>query len=407
MNTSMQEILFLAHRIPYPPNKGDKIRSFHILRYLCAHYRVHLGAFVDDPKDWEYREPLERICEQVYLLPLQPLPAKLRSLVGLLNGMPLTVPYYADPEMAAWVRQVLGERTIERIFVFSSAMAQYVQASGSKTLPRRIIDFVDVDSDKWRQYAKIKPWPARWIYAREADHLLRFDRRIAAEFDHSLFVTEEEAALFRELAPETGDRVGSMENGVDTDYFRCDPGFCNPYPNGKEILVFTGAMDYWANVDAVVWFAKEVFPALHKNRPSLQFHIVGARPAAEVLKLMEIDGITVAGGVADMRPYLQHARIAIAPLRIARGIQNKVLEAMAMGKPVVASVPALEGMRRKPGLDIWQAGGIEGWRETLNALLADPALALVSERNRAFVETEYSWNRSYRTLESILGHRNV
>lgn len=396
---AMKEILFLVHRIPYPPNKGDKIRSFHILKYLAASFRVYLGAFVDDPGDWQYLTEVQDYCAETCLLPLTPKRGKLRSLKGLITGQPLTLPYYADADMSAWVRRVMARPSVKAILVFSSAMAQYAEPYDAAP---RFIDFVDVDSDKWRQYARNKTWPASWVYRREADYLLKYDRRIAAEFDRALFVSEHEAELFAQLAPETADRLTPLENGVDTAYFDGRAEYPNPYGPDERVMVFTGAMDYWANVDAVTWFAHAVFPLIREQDADARFVIAGARPSEAVRALAEQEGITVTGAVPDMRPYLAHARLAVAPLRIARGIQNKVLEAMAMGKPVLASPAAMEGIHIDTNLDTWVAVEPEDWAGAALAMLRDEATPAWSAVNRAFIERRYGWDRSLSRLDGLL-----
>jgi sugar transferase (PEP-CTERM/EpsH1 system associated) len=395
----MQELLYLVHRIPYPPNKGDKIRSFHILRHLSRHFRVHLGAFVDDPDDWRYKSELEKYCGEICLLPLTPWRSKLKSLQGLLTGEALSLPYYSDARMRAWVKGVIAERPLCGAMAFSSAMAQYLEDFDAL---KRVIDFVDVDSDKWRQYAARKPWPANWVYAREGRELLVHDRRIAARFDLSLLVSQEEAALFRRLAPESAEKIEAMENGVDEEYFDGGSDYPNPYPDNVEALTFTGAMDYWANVDAVDWFASEVFPLVSRDRPQARFYIVGARPAQAVLELGRREGITVTGAVPDIRPYLAHARLAVAPLRIARGVQNKVLEAMAMGRHIVSSSPAIEGIERVGQLDLAIADAAEDWKHAIMTVL-DGGLPKRSARNRAFVLERYGWSRNLRNLDGLWG----
>jgi sugar transferase (PEP-CTERM/EpsH1 system associated) len=395
----MKNLLFLVHRIPYPPNKGDKIRSFNILKFLAQSHAIHLGAFIDDPKDWRYADDVGRLCVETCFFDLNPQQAKLRSLSGLLTGDALSVPYYADSRMRAWVERSLAEKRIDRIMVYSSTMAQYVETCSG--IPR-IIDFVDVDSEKWRQYADRRSWPMNWIYRREGERLLAFDRRIARSFDRSFFVSEAEAALFARLAPETAERVGFFDNGVDTEFFRHSADFANPYPAGANILVFTGAMDYWANVDAVTWFAENVFPDLRRTLPTVRFFVVGARPTPAVKALERVEGITVTGGVKDIRPYLQFADCAVAPLQIARGVQNKVLEAMAMGKPVVASPGAMEGIAALEGLDTTVAEAPADWTRALLPRLAQP---LDSRRNRAFVETRYGWASHLSRLAAALEAR--
>ena len=396
---AMREILFLAHRIPYPPNKGDKIRSFHVLKHLSESFRVHLGAFVDDPDDWRHEAELRQYCAELCLLPLDPKFAKLRSLKGLLTGTALSLPYYADRRMGAWAASILNRPGLSAAFVFSSAMAQYLE--GAPSVPK-VIDFVDVDSDKWRQYAAKKPWPARWIYQREAERLLDFDRRVAGHFDYSLFVSQPEADLFLSLAPETAGRVHALENGVDTDYFDPRGASPSPYPDDAKVLVFTGAMDYWANVDAVVWFADTVFPGVLEACPEARFYVVGSRPSEAVRELGHRPGIAVTGAVPDIRPYLKHAHGAVAPLRIARGVQNKVLEALAMAKPVLASPQAWEGIAADGALDAQVMDSVAEWQAAALALLGGAAVPMESATNRAFVEQRYGWRPSLARLNALL-----
>ncbi|MBF0296165.1 MAG: TIGR03087 family PEP-CTERM/XrtA system glycosyltransferase [Magnetococcales bacterium] len=341
----MDDLLFLAHRIPYPPRKGDKIRSYHLLRHLSRHYRVHLGAFVDDEADVGHTAPLMELCAgETRFVRLHPLVCRLRALWGLPAGRSLTFPCYASRAMLSWTGEILRRHPVRRIVVYSAAPAQFVPVDLDPAI-RRVIDFVDVDSRKWAQYAEGCRGLARWIYRREARTLLAEERRVAAAFDAALFVSEPEAALFKGLAPEVADKVDFWENGVDTDYFSPDRDYPNPYEATDLPLVFTGAMDYWANVDAVTWFAREVFPQVLATLPRARLVIVGGRPAREVLALRSQPGITVTGQVEDVRPWLFWARAAVAPLRIAQGIQNKVLEAMAMAKPVLATPKAMEGVR--------------------------------------------------------------
>jgi sugar transferase (PEP-CTERM/EpsH1 system associated) len=395
----MKDILFLAHRIPFPPNKGDKIRSYNLLKFLSRSYRVHLGAFVDDPSDWRYRQEVEQLCGEICLLPLNPLQAKFKSLTAFLTGAPLTLPYFSDGQMQYWIDRLVERLPISAILVFSSAMAQYVEKYSEIM---RIIDFVDVDSDKWRQYAEKKIWPTSWVYKREAECLFNFERHVANTFDHALFVTEHEVSLFTGMAPETSARVMVMQNGVDTGYFSGSEGYLNPYSTGRDVIVFTGAMDYWANIDAVVWFAEKIFPEIYRCHRSAQFAIVGARPTEAVLSLGRRDGIVVTGAVDDIRPYLAHARLAATPLRIARGVQNKVLEAMAMEKSVLSGSAAMEGIMVSPSLDVRIAEEVDEWVQQALGILEQNWLPVKSTKNRDFVMQRYSWDRNLGCIKTLL-----
>ena len=400
----MDELLYLVHRIPYPPNKGDKIRSYHLLKHLAQRFKVHVGAFIDDSNDWQYTEALAQMAGgEVKLLPLNPRLATLKSAAGLLTGEPLTLPYYRDKRMQHWVDDLLARRPITRALVYSSSMAQYVM---QHTRLHRVIDFVDIDSDKWRQYAEKKTWPMNWVYQREARTLFDYERRVTHAFAASAFVSEAEAALFKRLAPDCADKVFGFSNGVDTDYFSPSLTFSSPYPAGEQVLVFTGAMDYWANVDAVTWFARDIFPAVKRAHPEAAFYIVGTRPTSEVQALAQHSGVTVTGAVADTRPYIAHAAMAVAPLRIARGIQNKILEAMAMAKPTVVTEQALEGIDAQAGRDLLLASDSAAFSAQCIALLTQPNPALgQAARNR--VVTGYSWARHLANIDRALNAESV
>jgi sugar transferase (PEP-CTERM/EpsH1 system associated) len=394
----VDNLLLLIHRIPYPPNKGDKIRSWHLLKHVAQHYRVFLGTFVDDADDWQHVPRVEALCGASHFARLNPALARVRSLGALLANRSLSLDYYRDRGLRAWVDTVMRENKIDRILVFSSAMAQYAEAYPQA---RRVVDFCDVDSDKWRQYAEKKPWPMSWLYRHEARQLLRYERKVARECDASLFVSQPEADLFRQLAPESDARIGFFNNGVDTDYFSPARAAGNPYAAGQQAVVFTGAMDYWPNIDAVQWFAAEVFPGLLAAHPDARFYIVGARPAPAVQALAQSRGVVVTGTVPDVRPYIAHAAVAVAPLRVARGIQNKVLEAMAMAKPVVVSPQALEGIDATPGTELLLAHGADDFIAIVSGLLATPDAAL-GPAARARVERQYSWPSNLARIEARL-----
>ncbi|SFP44951.1 sugar transferase, PEP-CTERM/EpsH1 system associated [Nitrosomonas cryotolerans] len=395
----MQELLYLTHRIPYPPNKGDKIRSYHVLQYLSQHYHVHLGTFIDDAEDWKHLDKIKDLCGETCFINLNPRIARIRSLSGLFTNSPLTLSYYGNKELRAWVNTQLETRSIDKIVIFSSAMAQYVRDAQSVL---RIIDFVDIDSDKWKQYARTKSWPFNWIYQRESNVLLNYEKQITREFNSATFVSEREAALFKQLVPEIADKVSYFNNGVDTDYFSPQNKHPNPYLNDTRVLVFTGAMDYWANIDAVTWFAHHVFPVIYSRFPRIQFYIVGSRPTNQVKALAAIPGIIVTGSVVDVRPYLIHASLAVAPLRIARGVQNKVLEAMAMGKTVIASPQAMEGIHALPGRELYVAGDENEFIRQIMILLTGEIDAAMGCAARMRVLADYSWSKNLARIDELL-----
>lgn len=403
---SVEKILYLVHRIPFPPNKGDKIRSYHLLKYLSERYEVHLGAFVDDPLDWKYGEALSEYSCSSFFCPLDARKAKIRSLRGFVQNRALSLPYYQDRRMQLWVDETLRENDINTVICFSSVMSQYVAGDAYRKLTR-VSDFVDIDSDKWRQYSTKKSFPMNLVYRREAGRLLEYERSIARDFDHCLFVSRKEADLFREYAPESDERIGYFNNGVDADYFSPEKVRLNPYPGDGKRIVFTGAMDYWANVDAVSWFSREIFPRIRREVDGAEFYIVGINPSDQVLGLAECPGVHVTGAVADVRPYLAHAELVVAPLRIARGIQNKVLEAMSMSRPVVLTNAAMEGIEPTELLASRAADAPAEFAQHCVQLLKADDAGEAGRLARVFIREMYGWENSLSCIDRLLPSRGV
>lgn len=396
----MEPLLFLAHRIPYPPDKGDKIRSFHLLRHLAARHRVFLGTFVDDPADRRHVAALQALCADVCALPLAPRRRRIASLAGFATGEALTLPYYRSAALQRWVDATVAREGIRRGFVFSAAMAQYVLAHAGM---RRVLDLVDVDSEKWRQYAAGRRGPAAWVYRREADRLLRFEAAAAGAFDASLLVTAAEKALFAARAPGAAARVHVVANGVDGAHFAPDAALPRPFARDELPVVFTGAMDYWPNVDAACWFASAVLPAVLRAHPRARFHVVGMNPLPAVQALARDPAVAVTGRVPDTRPYLQHAAVVVAPLRIARGVQNKVLEAMAAARPVVTTAACAEAIDARVGVELLAAADAAAFVREIEALLADPARAeAIGAAARRRVQQRYSWPAQLQALDHHL-----
>lgn len=392
----------LVHRIPFPPNKGDKIRSHHLLRHLAMRYRVHLGTFIDDAADAAYVTALDALCASYCAVALHPRLARLRSIAGFFTGEPLTLPYYRSAELRRWVEATVDKHEIRKAVVFSAAMAQYVDRLSSL---RVVLDLVDVDSAKWTQYAERHAWPFSSIYRREGAKLLAYEDRAAAQAAAAVLVTRGEADLFVRLVPQVGDRVHVIENGVDIDYFVPRDDRPSPYASGEVPIVFTGAMDYWPNVDAVCWFAREVLPLVARQRGDVRFHIVGMNPANAVTDLAADPRVTVTGNVPDVRPYLQHAAVVVAPLRLARGIQNKVLEAMAMAKPVVVSSAAAGGVTAARGVDFEAANDAEEFCCKVLAVMHSEAGRTMGQHARARIVADYCWARNLSAFDKLLEAR--
>jgi len=396
----MKSVLLLVHRIPYPPDKGDKIRSYNILRYLGSRYRVFLGAFVDDPEDFSHRSYLEDYCEDICLLPTGAWRSKLRAALSLARGQALGVGYYRDQTMSRWVRDVLEHQKIDGILVFSSVMAQYIPGNLAVSVPV-ISDFVDVDSDKWRQYSLRAAWPLSAVYRYEARALLRWERHAAKASNVVTLVSDTETKLMTALLADDSVRVETVRNGVETKFFDPRLNFECPYADGNRVVVFTGAMDYFANQEAVTWFAGNAWPEIQDREPDLRFYIVGSNPSRAVRELENLGRITVTGRVPDIRPYLNHAALAIAPLKLARGVQNKVLEALAMNTAVVASPAALQGLDDRLPDTVKVAKRGPGFARTVIECLATPGSG-AGDSGREFVRENYDWERNLTSFSELL-----
>ena len=331
----MEPLLFLAHRIPYPPNKGDKITNFEMLKYFSKRYEVHLGTFIDDPRDRVHRDEVLKYCGSAHFENLNPRLRRLMSAPALAGRRALTLAYYPRRNLLSWCERTVRERGIKRVFVSSTPMYQFVPPAAANAAC--VIQYHDLDSDKWRQYAETTPWPMSAIYRRESVALLEYERAIARQVDAGFFVTPSEAALFRELAPESAHKIHWPGHGVDHEYYRSTPDRENPFPPGTKAVLFVGVLDYWPNEDAAIWYAREIHSRVRQTAGDVRFYVVGMNPTPRVRELGTLPGVVVTGEVPDVRPWFQHASVVVAPLRIARGIQNKVLQAMAIGRPVVMS----------------------------------------------------------------------
>jgi sugar transferase (PEP-CTERM/EpsH1 system associated) len=401
-NPPKRDLLFLTQRIPYPPNKGEKIRHYQFLRHLAKSHNVYLGCLVDDPNDWDHIGTVEGFCADVHFARLDRRRDMISHLGALATGTALSVALYQDRGLARWVAHILASVRPPVVFVGSSNMAPYV-LEHAKGAGKRIFDLVDVDSEKWRAYADKASGVMKWIYHREARMVLDLERRIAREGDYCTFVSEAEAQMFRSLVPDRAETIVGVSNGVDSGYFDPSGGFPAPFDAALPSFVFTGTMDYVPNVDAVSWFAQDILPRIRQSLPRAQFYIVGSGPSSAVQALAQIDGVHVTGRVPDVRPYLAHATAAIAPMRIARGIQNKVLEAMAMGRPVIVTSDALEGIEAAPAVEVLLADDAQTFAHSACHIVANPAEArTIGAAARQRVVAQYSWERQLRGLDRLL-----
>lgn len=397
----MRELIFLAHRIPYPPDKGDKIRSWNILKHLARSYHVHLGCFVDESRDWQFENNLREICAECCFLGLDRTRAGVRSVAALWRGLPLTLPYYRDRRMTLWLKDLMKRRPITMGFAYCSAMAQYLQGQTTKPI-RRVVDLVDLDSQKWLEYGERAPALKRWILNREANRLADAERQIGSDFDAIFLSTEVETQEFCGMAPRLRQRVHTIPNGVDGEYFSPGHNFDDPYQSQQIPIVFTGAMDYWPNVDAVKHFVHTIFPLVRERMPNAVLVVVGSNPHPEILAFAKRPNIRVTGRVDDVRPYTSHARVIIAPLRVARGIQNKVLEGMAMAKPVVTSPEAMAGIKATNGQDLLVANDSAAFADAICEAAIESRGRQIGLNARHRVLADYTWSATLQRLDRVL-----
>lgn len=368
----MGELLFLAHRIPFPPDRGDKIRSHAILKALAARGPVHVATFGETEADMAAEPQLASLASS-HLLVQRTISNLRAGLNALPSGKPVSLTAFDSPDIHHYVSRLLATRPIDTIFVFSGQMAQFVPPSFAG---RVVIDFVDMDSAKFAAYAKASAGPMKLVHAREARLLGAFERQMARRAQLSLFCSPNEVAEFRLGLGDPHVRVDPVVNGIDTLFYDPQGVAAAAYAaQAGPHFVFTGQMDYAPNVDAVVHFAEAVLPQIRDRFADAVFHIVGRNPAPAVLALAARPGVDVAGAVDDIRPWIASADMVVAPLRIARGIQNKVLEAMAMARPVIASSAAAEGIVAQSGEHFMVARD--------DAAMVDAVCALATDRQRA------------------------
>lgn len=399
----MGEILFLAHRLPFPPDRGDKIRSHHILKRLAELAPVHVATFADQPSDLSHEGKLAEIAS-TYRLVMRGKPLWFAGMEALAKGKPISLTAFHDGRLAAYIRKTLAERPIEAIYVFSGQMGQYVPEEFRERL---VMDLVDVDSAKFEAYGRLGKGPRAWIDRREGRLLAREEQRLARRADETLLVSEAEVALFRARLPASADvNVSVLGNGIDADFFDPDRKIApNPLIElAGPHLVFTGQMDYAPNVAAAKRIADRILPSLQADFPDAKCHIVGRNPPESLRARHGTGGCHVWGEVPDMRPFLAAADLVVVPLEVARGVQNKVLEAMAMARPVLLTSEAATGIGGRDGVEFAVADEDRALVARAADLLCQQALADGMGRSaRRFVMENRTWPAMLAGLGSLLG----
>ena len=380
-------ILLLTHRAPYPPDRGDRIRSYHLLRHLSRSSHVYLGALVDEPVSAETRIALREHTAAMTLAPLGRRSRWIKAAWSLARGRSATEGLFASQSLRQQVRTWARAIRFDAAIAFCSSMVQFTNVPELAGVPL-LVDLVDVDSQKWHDYAAAATGLKRRLFALEGQRVRVLERSLPSRARAITLVSEAEADLFRRVCP--NDKTIAVPNGVDLDYFTPDFPVAEPKPNQ---CVFVGVLDYRANVESLVWFCREVWPRVMAQKPDAVFAIVGKNPAPVVKQLALQPGIRLVGPVPDVRPYVAESRFSVAPLQIARGIQNKVLEAMAMARPVVASLQALEGLDITPGHEVCAASSPAEWACALSSLYDQGVFAArLGQAGRRFVAARHGWS---------------
>ncbi|HYH45947.1 MAG TPA: TIGR03087 family PEP-CTERM/XrtA system glycosyltransferase [Thermoanaerobaculia bacterium] len=390
-------ILYLCHRTPFPPNKGDKLRAFHQIRALSKRHRIDLLTLADQAEDMERTKPLLQWCERVEAFRIHRSAGYLRSALGALSRRPLSLAFFESGALARRVAELAAAEHYDVVLAYSSSMAPYAELVPD--VPK-VLDMGDVDSAKWVQYARFSSFPKRQIYALEARRLAAYEAEVSRRMARVVLVTSQETALLQKAVPEAP--AVTVPNGVDFEFFRP-----LELPRAEvPTLVFTGQMDYFANVDGVTWFARQVFPGLRARFPDVEFLIVGRNPAPAVRALADLPGVTVTGTVGDVRPFLARSWVFVAPLRIAQGVQNKVLEAMASELPVACTGRVFAGLGDggfRPDEDLVAADDPAALRDGIARLLGDADLRrATAERARRKLAAAFTWDHNLESMERVL-----
>ena len=401
-----RRVLMLTHRVPYPPDRGDRIRAYHLLKLLSRHFEVGLACVSDEEVTVEQRQVLGQLAGRLAIQQTNRLVGKARGMSGLMRGEAITPNLFYDPKLA---KQIIGwhaKRPFDAVLTFCTGMIRYARllthpahrpAEFAKTRPIHVLDLVDVDSQKWSAYAKRSRGPMKWVYAKETERLARIESGIDDRFDRISVISQPEADTYRTyLRDHPGLAV--VENGVDLKYFAPRPDVCS------EKIVFVGVLNYKPNIEAVQWFVKEVLPLVQRKHPYASFQIVGKNPGPKVKALRHHKGVEVVGTVPDVRPYLEQAAVVVAPLKVARGVQNKVLEAMACRRAVVCSPEAANGIRALPGRHLLVADSPKMFSRYVRGLIRDDHYRQqVAAAARRCVERRYDWPQALGPMIELLG----
>jgi sugar transferase (PEP-CTERM/EpsH1 system associated) len=382
----------VTHRIPYPPDKGERIRAWHLLKRLSESYDIHLASLADQPIAYETWRQLHAHTTDLALVPTTPFAQRRRSIGSVIRGRTFTQGAFYAPGLHHAIGQWVREYRFDAALAVCSSTAQYVRGLN---IPLKVLDLVDVDSRKWADFAASSTGLHRRIYSLESRRLEAYERELAADFHHVLLTTPAEAELYRRIAPSAA--ISIVCNGVDLNYFT---PVVRPH---QPVAVFTGVMDYKPNVDGAKWLVEEVWPHVLAEVPEAKLQLVGRDPSPAIGRLAEAPGVELVGAVPDVRPYLADAGVCVAPLHIARGIQNKILEAMSMARPVITTTSAAAAVGAMNGRQLYAVDHPGSWACLLVRLLTDAqASQRMGAAARTFVAEHHAWDRCTQRLMQMM-----
>lgn len=394
MDDDKPHLLHLTHRVPYPPDKGDRIRTFNMLKDLSSHCHVHLACLADEPVPKETEDTLDQLCHQVAIVPVSKWMRWPRAMFSFARGQTITAGAFSSPTLRKVLRQWTQRQKFDVALASASSLVPYLRMKELRDVPA-VVDLMDVDSQKWFDYSAASQGMKSWLYRREGSQMQRLEKALPTWARGVLLTTQREVSIFEKFAgPGTAFVV---ENGVNLEYFQ-------PVPDSEELsCAFVGALDYRPNVDGIIWFCEKVWPQIYEKKPDAKLFVVGRRPVASVQELDQRPGVEVVGEVPDVRPWVARAGVIVVPLHIARGVQNKVLEALAMAKPVVASPLCLGGLATEIGTHLLGATEPDEWTISILELWSDPqARQRLGTAGRTYVQEHHCWERTLQPLRDLL-----
>lgn len=386
------KILFITPRFPYPPNRGDRLRYYNFAKVLSKDHELHLASLIQSSDDLRYLNETKTIFRRVETVHKRPVASLVDMAIHFFSDIPLQVSYFHSLQMHRLIERMVEKERYDAVYVFHLRMAPYaVDLRGVY----RILDLTDAVSLFLERMADHKKLIMKHLLLRESRITRRYEERITKLFDECWIISDEDKKALGTNG--NSSSVFVVPNGIDADYFMPDLSHRDRGPN----ILFVGYMGA-ESISTIKYFLKEIFPAVRRAIPSVKFYIVGANPPREIVKLTRDKNIVVTGYIKDLRPLYNNAAVMAAPMRFVAGVQNKILEAMAMGVAVVTSSFGNEGINAKHGENIFVEDDPRIFACRVIELLKDKKLGEKIGRNAIkFVREKYSWNSVVSRMDKV------